>query len=232
MHESNGPVLVLHREGSARARGNEVDLACRKVGHVRIISETESVALLSLLFAKIEVERQNAAGVFEIDLHPICTRHSKPQFLRLGAHLAIVNRQPTAQDRLIQAVESRSAKAVFFRLCRQRSCCRKSRDAQNDVVNRIDIAFQTDLPTLGSNGSIGQVEIAPASDLVGKNLSALQVELLHRLVLQSMVEIRDRISLDREVGILQKLEVDDVIGILKINEDADLLACLGFESAS
>ena len=45
-----------------------------------------------------------------------------------------------------------------------------------------------------------------------------------------MVEIRHRISLDRKVGILQKLEVDDVTGILKINEDADLLACLRFES--
>ena len=46
-----------------------------------------------------------------------------------------------------------------------------------------------------------------------------------------MIEGRHRISLDRKVGILQKLEVDDVTGILKINEDADLLACLRFESS-
>src|SRR4029077_1997286 len=128
-------------------------------------------------------------------------------------------------------VERRSAKTVLFRFFSQRSCCRKRRNAQNDIVNRVDIAFQTDLLTLGGDGSIPQDEIAPAGDFVGKNLSAAQVELLDRFVLQSVIEIGDRIPLDREIGILQKLEVDDVLGILKINKDADFLACLGFESS-
>ena len=73
MHQPNGPVLVLHWEDSTRPGGDEVDLTCGKVGDVRLVSQTESVALLGLLFAKIEAKRENAARVFEIDLHPVCT---------------------------------------------------------------------------------------------------------------------------------------------------------------
>ena len=117
------PSSVLHWEDSTRPGRNEVDLTCGKVGDVRLISQTESVALLGLLFAKIEAQRENAARVFEIDLHPVCTCYTQPQFFRLRADLAIVNRQPTAQDRLIQAVESRSAKAELFCLLGQWSRC-------------------------------------------------------------------------------------------------------------
>ena len=87
------------------AGGDEIDLAGRQIGDVGVVSETKPMALLRLLPAEIEVKSVERAVVIEIDLHPIGTGHSQAQFFRLGADLAVINRQAAAENCLVHTME-------------------------------------------------------------------------------------------------------------------------------
>ena len=84
---------------------DEIDLARGQIGDVRVVSETEPMALLRLLRAKIEVKSVERAVVVEIDFDPIGSGHAQAQFFRLGADLAVIDRQAAAENRLVHPVQ-------------------------------------------------------------------------------------------------------------------------------
>ena len=66
-------VGVLHRERALGAGRHEVDLAGGKVGDVRLVGETDAMALLRLLPAALEFERVFVVTHLEIDFKKIRT---------------------------------------------------------------------------------------------------------------------------------------------------------------
>ena len=137
-----GAVLVFHRKRAVGAGRDKIDLARGQIGDVGVVSEAEPMALLGFLLAKIEVKGVNAAVVVEIDFDPIGAGHAQAKFFRLGADLAIIDRQAAAENRLVHAVKGRPAKTILLGVGGQRSRRRVGRDTKNDVVGRIDVPLE------------------------------------------------------------------------------------------
>ena len=64
------------------------------------------------------------------------------------------------------------AKTMLLGVGGQRSRCGVSGDAQDNVVDRINVPFQTYLSTVRRDGAIGQIEVAATGHLIGENFAA------------------------------------------------------------
>ena len=179
-HEANRAVLVFHRKCAVGAGRDEIDLARRQISDVGIVSETQPMALLSFLTAEIEMKSMEVAIVIEVDFDPIGSGHAQAQFFRLGADLPVVNRQSAAENGLVHTMQSSPAKTMLLGVGGQWSRRRVGGDAENDVVGRINVPFETDLMTFRSDGEIGEVEVAAAGDLISEDVTTGEAKFLHR----------------------------------------------------
>ena len=143
-HQADGAVLVAHRELALRALRHKINFARGQIGDVGLFAAAQAVALLRLLPAALQGEPVRLAEDREIDLKIIGPGQAEAQFFRVAADFVVIDGQAGAQNDVVQAVQRRAAKTVLFGKGRQRRGGRKSGDAENDVVVRINVPFQTD----------------------------------------------------------------------------------------
>ena len=130
-------VLVVHRELPARARRHVVDFARRQIRDVRAAA-AETVALLRLLPGEIELQRVGACRR---------RRSRSPPSPRASCRAAAFpprgsprrNRpRGRSEDDLIHPVHRRAAEAELLRKRRQRRRRGVGRDAEDEVVFRVN----------------------------------------------------------------------------------------------
>ena len=231
MHEPERAVLVFHRELALGADRHIVDFAGRKIGHVGLVAAAKPVAFLRFLLAEFELERVLGAVVeMEVEFDPVGAGHALAELFGLDADFVIIDGQAGAENDVIDPVQRGAAEAVLFGGRGERRGRRVGRDAEDEIVIRIDVLLEAELATIGGVGLVGQVEIAAAGHFVGVDLAAFEAELVEDAVFQTLVEDIVRFFLHGEAGVLQEFEVLDIARVFEVDEDADALAGLGFES--
>ena len=126
-------------------------------------------------------------------------------------------------------MQGRAAEVVLFGEGGEGRGGRVGRDAEDEVVIRVDILFQAETSAVGREGLVGQVEIAAAGDLVGEEIAAGEVQFLEGAVLKAAVEDLVGMALDGEGGVFEEGEIGDVEGVLEVDEDGNAFSALGLE---
>ena len=126
-------------------------------------------------------------------------------------------------------MQRRPAESVLLGEGRQRRGRRVGRDAENQVVIRIDVAFEAELGALCVHHEVRQVEVAAAGDLISEHLAAGEVQLGEDAVFETFVERLVRDLLDRELGVVQKGVILHPLRVLEIDQHGDPLAGLRVE---
>src|SRR6478672_8584489 len=126
------------------------------------------MAFLRLLPVEIQMKAELVVAKGKIDFDPVRLGHAEPKLLCIFADLVVVNRQATAENDLIQAVQSGATETILFRKGRQWCSRRISRDAEDQFVIRVDVLFKTQLRTVHCNRQVRQVQITAAGDLVSE----------------------------------------------------------------
>ena len=111
------------REFTFGTLGDKVDLACRKVGDIRLIPTAEAVALLSFLAIQDEAQRVILTFTTKIDLHPVGLGHSETKLLGLDTDFVVINSESAREDDLVYSVQGRSTEAVLLGKGGQRGSC-------------------------------------------------------------------------------------------------------------
>ena len=121
-------------------------------------------------------------------------------------------------------MQRRAAEAVLLGERRQRRGRRVRRDAEDQVVIRINIALQAQFAPGGVHREVGQVEVAAAGDLVGEHLAAGQAEFCEDAVAQALVKSVVGDALDGQLGIGQKSVILHAVRVLEVDQHGDPLA--------
>ena len=232
MHEADRAVFVAHGKFARSPGGHIINLASREVGDIRFVTPAEAVALLCLLAAEFEPERVGFSVEQKIDLYPIGLGHSEAHFFCINAYVVVTHRETCAKDGLIDPVERGTSEAVLLGKGGKRRRGGVGRDAENDVVVRVDILLQTDYASVGCVGVVWEVEVAAACDFIGIHLAATESEFCQCAVAERLEEELHRVFLNREFWIFQKGEVLDVRCIWEVDQNANLLPGPWFERAS
>src|ERR1043165_8789559 len=120
-------------------------------------------------------------------------------------------------------MEGCASKTELFGGSRQRRRGRKGGDAQNDVVLGVDLFLQIHLSSIGSDGLLGQIEIAPARDFVGEQLTAAQVQFAQDPFSQRQIKQVVGMVLNFERAVTQKTEIPDLSRIGQIDQNGNSL---------
>ena len=134
------------------------------------------MAFLCLLASEFEPERVGFSIEEKIDLHPVRVCHAEAHFFGINAYIVVTHRETCAENGLIDPVKRGAPEAVLFGKGGEWRRGRVGRDAENDVVVRVNILFQTDYASIGRVGLIGEIEVAAACDFVGIHLAAAESE--------------------------------------------------------
>ena len=161
-----------------------------------------------------------------VNFDPVGVRHPEAQFLGILAHFIVVHSEAAGEDDLVHPVHRRAAKAELLRAGRERCRGGVSGNAKDDVVVRINVRREAQLPTIGREHFIGQIQITPARHLVGKQLSAEQPQLRRRSVAQPLVKDIVRVSLDAVVRVFQKAHPLHLTRVVEVDEDTHSLASI------
>ena len=159
----------------------------------------------------------------EIDLKVIGAGQAEPQFFGVAADFVVIDGKAGAQNNVIQPVQRRAAKSVFFGERRQRRGGRIGRDAKNDVVMGINLPLQIQFPPGGVKGRGGQIEVAAAGDLVGEQIAACQLQFRQPAVFQSLIKHIIRVALDGQALVLEEREIRDPARVRQVDENGDAL---------
>ena len=216
-------------EGTLSPLRDEVDFTRGKVRDIGLIAEAEAVALLGLLTIEEEAEDMIFPLAAELDLDPVGVGDSLAELLGLDTHVVVIDGEAAGEDDLVDPMQGRAAESVLLRKSRQRGGRREGRDAEDDVVVRVDILGEAHLFALGSEGLVGEVEVAAAGKLISEDLPARETHLCKDLGVERLVERLNGVLLNRERRILQESVVLDLGGIFQIDQDAEALAGLGPE---
>ena len=230
--ESERAVLVFHRELALGAHGDEVNFTRRKVRHIRLAAAHEAVTFLRLLPAKFEPQRAAPALAFVVDLGGIRARHPEPQLFRRAAHLDVIDRESSAQDDVVHPVQRRAPEPEMFRVRRQRRGRRVGRDAEDDVVVRVNVAGQTERASIGRKRLVRQFAVAAAGDFVSEQVAVFQPQFPEHAAAQHLVKILHRVPLDRPFRIGEKLKIAHVARVFEIDQNADALAGFRVENGA
>ena len=198
MHEADRAVLVAHGKLSGSAGRHIINLACWEVRHIWLVTATEAVAFLRLLAAELKMERVGFSIEEKIDFHPIRVCHAEAHFFGINAHIVVTHRETCAEDGLVYPMKRGAPEAVLFGKGGEWCRGRVGRDAENDVVVRVNILLQTDHASLGRVGLIGEVKVAAACDLVGIHLAATEPEFRQCAVAEWFIEELHGVFLNRE----------------------------------
>jgi hypothetical protein len=218
-------VLILHGEVAFSTGGDKVDLARRQVCHIRGGATTEAVRLLRLLAAELELRGEHFTTFeTEVDLHGVRFCHRETQLFSIAADFFIIDGKTAVEDDLIDAMKSGATETILLGKGGERRGGGEGGDGQDDVVVWIDVFLQAEAVPLHVHALIGQVQIAAAGLHIGVHLTALERELLHHAILQSIVEVLAGTALDGTGRILQESQVLGLAKVRQINEDADLAA--------
>ncbi len=218
-------LVILEGKHAFGAFRHEVDLAGRKVGHIRLARGAETVTLLGFLAVSMELEGISCAFDLEIQLEAISPGQPLAKPFSVRADLVIINRQTAREDDLVEPVEGGAAEAELLALGRQGGGGREGRNGQDDVVVRINITVEAELPSLWIKALVLHVQIAAARFLVGENFTpgpAHGVE--HATLAESPVESLVAVILDGQGFVLEEGKILDVRRIREVDQDTDLLA--------
>ena len=232
MHEADRSIFVAHGEFARSSGGHIIYFASRQVGDIRFVTPAEAVAFLCLLAAEFESECVVFSVEQKINLHPIGLGHAEAHFFGINAYVVVTHREACAEDRLIHPVERGTPEAVLLGKSGEWRRGGIGRDAENDVVVRVDILLQTDCASLGRAGLIGEVEVAAACDFVGIHLAATESEFGKCAVTERLQEELHGVSLNREFWIFQKGEVLYLRCIREVDQNTNFLSGPWFERAS
>ena len=77
-HLAKSSILILELEFSLGPLGHKLDLSCGKIGNIRFIAKTETMAFLGLLTIQDQTQCAGFALAEKIDLHPVCPGDTQP----------------------------------------------------------------------------------------------------------------------------------------------------------
>jgi len=218
-------VLILHGEVAFGSGGDEIDLACREVGDIGRVTTAEAVALLRFLAAEFELGGEDFAGFEgEVYFHAVGAGHGTAELLGIAAYFLVIHGETGVENDFIDAVEGGTAKAILFGKGGQRGSGREGGDAEDDVVVWIDIALQTEAFAGHVCALVGHIQIAAAGLCVGEHFAALEDQLVHDAVVQTLVKVLIGAALDGAVWVIQEGHVFCLCETGQVNEDADAAA--------
>lgn len=122
-------------------------------------------------------------GDFEVDLERVGAGHRPSQPLSLSPDLLLVYRQSGAENDRVHPMKRRSAKSGLVRERRERRGGRIRQNEEKNVEALIHVLRQADLASFGSPSFVGQVQVASAGNLAGKDLSAHEAQLVQNPIL-------------------------------------------------
>ena len=223
-------VLVFQREGSFSTRGHEVNLARWQVRNIRRIPLAEAVALLRLLAAQFKTHRHVGSVLNgEIDFHPVSTRHGTTQLFSIDADELVIDRETGIQNDVIHTMQGRTTEAVLLRKRRKRRSGGKGRDAEDDVVVRINVLLETQFFASHIHTEVRQIEVAARRLRVGKHFAACQCQLFSHAILQPQMKVLMCSLLDGPRRIFQERIILGFSEIWQVDKDADFAAERGLE---
>jgi hypothetical protein len=143
----------------------------------------------------------------------------------VGRDLVVVHGEAGVEDDVVEAVEGGSAEAVDLALGGQRGGGGEGGDAEDEVVDRVDVLFQRQLVAGAVPDFVGEVEVGAAGDLVGEHLAAAHPELGEGTVLEAAVEDLVGLFLDRVAVLVEEGEIlHQGGGIREVGQDANAAA--------
>ena len=175
MHEAESAVPIFHGEFTFRADRHVIDLPGGQIGHIGLATAAKAVAFLCFLPAEFKFERVLGAVIeVEIEFDGVGAGHALAKFFRFDTDLVVVHRQAGTEDDVVDPVQGGTAETVLLGRSGERGGGRIGGNAENKIVVRIDVLFETELATVRRKRLIGQIQVAPARKLVSINLAALE----------------------------------------------------------
>ncbi len=226
-------VFVFHGEEPFCAGGDEVDLAGGEVSDVGLGAAAEPVAFLGFLAVEDEGGGEDFAGFEgEVDFDGVGFGEGLAEFFGVAADLVVVDGEPAVEDDLIDPVEGGSAEVVFFGHRGEWGGGAVGGDAENDVVFRVDIGFETEFVACGVDAEVFEVEVAAVGHAVGEHFAAGETEYLHDPVEEWLLEIFAGAALDGELVVGEEAVILHEGRVREVDEDTDAAVQSRFEDGA
>ena len=137
----------------------------------------------------------------------------------------VVHREAGVEDDVVEPVKGGTAEAVDLALGGQRGGGGEGGDAEDEVVNRVDVLLEREQTAAAVPDFIREIEVRAAGDLVGEHFAAGHSELVERTDLEAEVEDFVSLLLDGVASCFEEGEVFHQLGrFVEIGEDADAAA--------